>query len=148
EGDMPMSARSRGFALVLMVSALVAGSASAATAHKRSHTGASAQPALIPTPDCPPLPTSEAAPWADPKFGPDCQAQFVIDDLENPASPRYAQSSGAPAQSTLQRLVAALATGDNIQPASGANTNLLALYGLTVNGSTDDGANGERSNGL
>ena len=146
-----MSARSRGFALVLviLVAGLVAGSASAASAHRRAHTGgAAAAPALIPIPDCPPLPTSEAAPWADPKFGPDCQAQFVIDDLENPASPRYAQTGGSPAQSTLQRLVAALATGNNLQPASGAATNLLALYGLTVSGGTDDGANGERSNGL
>ena len=150
---MPMSARSRGFAGVLMVTAilvagLVAGSASAAAGQQRAHAGTAGQPALIPAPACPPLPTSEAAPWADPKFGPDCQAQFVIDDLENPASPRYAQSAGGPAQSTLQRLEAAVATGNNLQPASGAATSLLALYGLTVSGATDDGADGERSNGL
>ena len=105
-------------------------------------------PALLPAPSCPAPPASETAPWADPKFGPDCQAQFVIDDLENPASPRYAQSAGGPAQSTLQRLEAAVATGNNLQPASGAATSLLALYGLTVSGATDDGADGERSNGL
>jgi beta-glucosidase len=151
---MPRSARPRGFAGALAVTAvliagLVSGSASAAAGHQRAHTGAAAQPALIPTPNCPPLPTPESAPWADPQFGADCQAQFVIDDLENPASPRYAHNAdGSAAQTTLQRLEAAIASGNNIQPASGAATNLLALYGLTVNGGTDDGANGERSNGL
>ena len=35
-----------------------------------------------------------------------------------------------------------------LHPASGAATSLLALYGLTVSGATDDGADGERSNGL
>ncbi|MFZ1993238.1 MAG: glycoside hydrolase family 3 C-terminal domain-containing protein [Solirubrobacteraceae bacterium] len=148
-----MSVRLQGYAGALIVTAilvagLVSGSASAAAGHARAHVSPSSQPALIPTPNCPPLPTSEAAPWADPQFGADCQAQFVIDDLENPASPRYAQSGGSPVQSTLQRLEAAVATGQNIQPAGGAATGLLALYGLTVSGGTDDGANGERSNGL
>ena len=111
--------------------------------------GPSTQPALLPTPRCPVLPSTENAPWQDPRFGAECQAQYVIDDLENPASALYAHSSiGAPAQSTLQRLEAALATGNNIDAANGTTTSLLALYGLTAAGGTDDGADGERSSGL
>jgi beta-glucosidase len=106
-------------------------------------------PALLPTPRCPVPPSTETAPWKDPRFGAECQAQYVIDDLESPASSLYAHdSSGAPAQSTLQRLEAALANGNNIDAANGTPTNLLALYGLTVAGGTDDGADGERSSGL
>jgi beta-glucosidase len=105
-------------------------------------------PALLPAPACPTPPASEAAPWTDPKFGADCQAQYVIDDLENPASTLYQQVNGAPAQSTLQRLEAAIASGSNIVAVSGTKTSLLALYGLTTKGGTDDGATGERPSGL
>ncbi|HUA49908.1 MAG TPA: glycoside hydrolase family 3 C-terminal domain-containing protein [Solirubrobacteraceae bacterium] len=105
-------------------------------------------PALLPTPACPTPPASEAAPWADPQLGADCQAQYVIDDLENPASTLYQQVGGTPTQTTLQRLEAAIATGNNIVAASGAKTSLLALYGLTTKGGTDDGATGERPTGL
>ncbi|HEX4010398.1 MAG TPA: glycoside hydrolase family 3 C-terminal domain-containing protein [Solirubrobacteraceae bacterium] len=137
-------------AAVLLVCVLVwaihAGSAQADPGGGSALSGA---PALIPTPHCPTPPASETSPWLDPKWGAECQAQYVIDDLENPASALYAHTSGgAAAQSTLVRLEAALATGNNIAPATGANTNLLALYGLTVNGGTDDGADGERSSGL
>jgi beta-glucosidase len=108
-------------------------------------------PALLPTPTCPTPPSSEAAPWADPQFGADCQAQFVIDDLENPASSLYQHAGdGTPTQTTLERLEAALASGrgGNIIAASGAKSTLLALYGLTATGGSDDGATGERSSGL
>ncbi len=108
------------------------------------------QSALLPTPSCLTPPPSESAPWLDARFGAECQAQYVIDDLENPASPLYAHNAdGTPVQSTLERLEAALATGDNIEPAgAGAGTNLLALYGLTISGNSDDGADGERATGL
>ena len=105
-------------------------------------------PALLPAPSCPAPPASETAPWADPQFGADCQAQYAIEDLENAASPLYQQTAGVPAQSTLQRLEGALASGSNLVNASGAKQSLLALYGLTVSGGGDDGATGERSNGL
>ncbi len=111
--------------------------------------GPPTQPALLPTPHCPVPPSTDTAPWQDPSFGAECQAQYVIEDLENPASALYAHSSsGTPAQSTLQRLEAALANGNSIDAANGTATNLLALYGLTVAGGTDDGADGERSSGL
>ncbi len=111
--------------------------------------GPPTQPALLATPRCPVPPSTENAPWQDPSFGAECQTQYVIDDLENPASPLYAHGpSGAASQSTLQRLEAALASGNNIDAANGSTTNLLALYGLTVAGGTDDGADGERSSGL
>src|ERR1700759_591153 len=87
--------------------------------------------ALLPTPSCPTPPTSETAPWADPQFGADCQAQYAIEDLQNPASPLYQQTAGVPTQSTLQRLEAALASGSNLVNAAGAKQGLLALYGLT-----------------
>ena len=107
------------------------------------------RPALLPTPSCPTPPASEAAPWTDPSFGAECQAQYVIEDLENPGSALYAHNpDGTPVQSTLQRLEAALASGQNIQAANGTSTGLLALYGLTVSGGTDDGADGERASGL
>ncbi|HLH64536.1 MAG TPA: glycoside hydrolase family 3 C-terminal domain-containing protein [Solirubrobacteraceae bacterium] len=128
-------------ALVLSVLGLSAASAAPAPP------GQLAGPALLPTPSCPQ--TGEPDPWKDPRFGPECQAQYVIEDLENPASPLYAHtSSGAPVQSTLQRLEAAIASGDNIEAADGSMTNLLSLYGLTVTGGTDDGADGERPSGL
>ena len=83
--------------------------------------GPSTQPALLATPHCPVPPSTGNAPWQDPSFGAECQAQYVIDDLENPASPLYAHSpSGAASQSTLQRLEAALATGNNIDAANGS----------------------------
>ena len=105
-------------------------------------------PALLPAPTCPTPPASEAAPWADPQFGADCQAQYVIDDLENPGSALYQQVGGAPTQNTLQRLEAAIASGSNIVAANGTKTSLLGLYGLTVAGRGDDGATGERAGGL
>lgn len=105
-------------------------------------------PALLPTPTCPTPPASEMAPWKDPSFGADCQVQFVIEDLENPASPLYQQVNGTPTQSTLQRLEAAIATGSNIVAANGTNTTLLALYGLTTTGGGGDGATGLRPSGL
>ncbi len=127
--------------------AMTTASAEAAGDHGRAHHPGVAQPGLIPAPYCPR--PSEAAPWKDPRFGADCQAQYVIDDLENPAAALYAHNGdGTPVQSTLQRLEAAVATGNNLQPASGAATNLLALYGLTTAGGTDDGADGERASGL
>lgn len=132
-----------GVALVVLTGA----SAEAAGAHRRAYDTGRVQTGLIPTPYCPG--PSEAAPWKDPRFGADCQAQYVIDNLENPRSSLFAHNGdGTPVQSTLQRLEAAVATGNNLQPASGAATNLLALYGLTTAGGTDDGADGERPSGL
>jgi beta-glucosidase len=121
---------------------------SADAAHATAPSGSvSIAPVLLPTPSCPA--TSEASPWRDPRFGAECQAQYAIEDLENPASPLYAHNpDGSPVQSTLQRLEAALATGKNIDAASGTPVSLLALYGLTVQGGTDDGADGERAGGL
>jgi Glycosyl hydrolase family 3 N terminal domain len=143
--------------LVLTFALLIGPNAGAAVRPARAHRSAAGgltagpptQPALLPTPRCPVPPSTETAPWQDPRFGAECQAQYVIDDLENPASPLYAHGSGgAPAQSTLDRLEAALTTGNNIDAANGTTTNLLALYGLTVTGGTDDGADGERASGL
>jgi beta-glucosidase len=144
--------------LILTFALLSGPSAGASTLAARAHRpaggggssgGLTTQPALLPTPRCPVPPLTESTPWQDPRYGSECQAQYVLDDLENPASSLYAHSSsGAPAQSTLQRLEAALATGNNIDAADGTTTNLLALYGLTVTGGTDDGADGERSSGL
>ena len=99
--------------------------------------GPPTQPALLPTPHCPVPPSTDTAPWQDPSFGADCQAQFVINDLENPASPLYQHASdGTPTQSTLQRLEAALGSdrGGDIIAANGAKSTLLALYGLTATG--------------
>jgi beta-glucosidase len=143
--------------LILTFALLIGPSAGAAAPPTRAHRSAGGgsaggpvtQPALLPTPRCPVPPSTESAPWQDPRYGSECQAQYVIDDLGNPASPLYEHSSsGAPTQSTLQRLEAALTSGNNIDAANGSPTNLLALYGLTVAGGTDDGADGERSSGL
>jgi beta-glucosidase len=143
--------------LVLTLVLLIGPSAGAAARPARAPryaglglaSGPPTQPALLPTPRCPVPPSTNSAPWQDPSFGAECQAQYVIEDLENPASALYAHgSSGAPTQSTLQRLEAALAAGDGVDAANGTTTNLLALYGLTVAGGTDDGADGERSSGL
>jgi beta-glucosidase len=105
------------------------------------------QVALLPTPSCP-SPGGEASPWLDPQWGAQCQAQYAIDDLENPSSPLYGQTDGQPTQSTLQRLEAAIASGNNIVAADGTSTSLLALYGLRTSGGGDDGAVGERATGL
>jgi beta-glucosidase len=103
-------------------------------------------PALLPAPHCPA--PAGAQPWLNAAYGADCQAQYVIDDLSNPASPLYQVTGGVPAQTTLQRLEAAIATGRNLIKADGTTTTLLALYGLTAAGGTDDGATGERATGL
>jgi len=136
-------------ALTLVTMLTLAGPAARAGSPARaggSPSGISNAPALLPTPSCP-VPTG-TAPWLNPAYGADCQAQYVIDDLENPASPLYQETNGVPAQTTLQRLEAAIATGNNILAANGSATNLLALYGLTASGGTDDGATGERAGGL
>jgi beta-glucosidase len=136
--------------LVIVAAAAVASVSMLAGGSPAAHAGYGAgpgnAPALLATPNCP-APTG-TAPWLNAANGADCQAQYVIDDLENPASPLYAVTNGAPAQTTLQRLEAAIATGNNILAAGGTATNLLALYGLTVSGGTDDGATGERAGGL
>jgi len=103
-------------------------------------------PALLTAPHCPA--PSRPSPWLDASYGAACQAQYVIDDLENPNSALYKQAGGVPAQTTLQRLEAAIATGNSLLAADGSGTSLLALYHLTVSGSTDDGATGERASGL
>jgi beta-glucosidase len=136
-------------AAVLMACSVVAvfdvGGASARMS--RTVESPATQPALVPTPYCPEA--GESASWKDPRFGAECQAQYVIDDLENPSSSLYAHNaSGTAVQPTLQRLEAAIASGNNIDAADGTSTDLPALYGLTVSGGTDDGANGERANGL
>lgn len=128
---------------------LAGGGAAVARGHHVAHRGehSHSNASFVPTPSCPRPHGTQ--PWLNPRYGADCQAQYVIDDLENPGSPLYAHASGgAPTQSTLQRLEAALATGNNIDAASGAQTSLLALYGLTVSGGTDDGADGIRPSGL
>lgn len=122
------------------------GTALAATDAAVAGSSLSGAPALLPTPHCP-APTG-SSPWLNTSYGAACQAQYVIDDLENPDSALYQQANGAPAQSTLQRLEAAVATGNNIVAANGSATSLLALYRLTASGGTDDGATGERANGL
>jgi beta-glucosidase len=133
---------------VLVYSLTLAFDGRAARAAGGSMPPISSAPALLPTPSCPTPPANESAPWADPKYGADCQAQYVINDLENPASALYQVTGGTPTQTTLQRLEAAIASGKNLVAANGTKTNLLGLYGLTVSGGGGDGADGERSSGL
>jgi beta-glucosidase len=144
--SMPRPRRRVAATLLALVAAVIAVTA-LTVRHAQAAAPANTQVALLPAPSCPD-PGSESAPWRDPKWGPDCQAQYVIDDLENANSSLYATTSQGPAQSTLQRLEAAIATGTNIEAADGSSTSLLSLYGLTVSGGGDDGADGERATGL
>jgi beta-glucosidase len=135
-------------AVLAGVPMITAAGASATEAHGGGGGGAqvSNAPGLLPAPHCPA--PAGAQPWLNAGYGADCQAQYVIDDLSNPASPLYQVVNGSPAQTTLQRLEGAIATGRNLTKADGTTTSLLALYGLTAAGGTDDGATGERATGL
>jgi len=140
-------------ALPLAVGALVCALMIALDGHPARAAGGAPAPisngtALLPAPTCPTPPAGETAPWTDAQFGADCQAQYVIDNLENPASALYQQTGGSPTQTKLQRLEGAIATGNNLVNAAGTNSNLLGLYGLTVSGGGGDGATGKRSSGL
>jgi hypothetical protein len=117
---MPRPHRRVAVALLALVAAIIA-VAALTVHHAEAAAPANTQVALLPTPSCPD-PGNEPAPWRDPKWGPDCQAQYVIDDLENADSSLYATTSQGPAQSTLQRLEAAIATGTTIEAADGSST--------------------------